>query len=231
MGVAKARFLRELSATSSKASRNVLIIGGGVAGIEAALNLAEAGFPVTMVERESTIGGGKMALMNEVFPTNDCSICVLAPPKMTEVQNHPPNITLYTYSEVTDISGSVGKFHVRVTRKPRFVLEDKCKGCVDLCSEVCPVEIENPMNYGIGKSRAIYMPIPQSVPQVVLIDPDHCVGCGLCQLACPAEAVDYEQKPEEIEFEAGGAVIVSTGYQLFDASRKKSTGLENTLMS
>ncbi len=159
--------------------------------------------------------------MNEVFPTNDCSICVLAP-KMTEVQNHP-NITLYTYSEVTDISGSVGKFHVKVKRKPRFVLEDKCKGCVDLCSGVCPVEIENPMNYGIGKSRAIYMPIPQSVPQVVLIDPDHCVGCGLCQQACPADAVDYEQKPEEIEFEAG-AVIVSTGYQLFDASRKKEYG-------
>ncbi len=220
MGVAKARFLKELSATSSKVSRNVLIIGGGVAGIEAALNLAEAGFPVTMVEKDSTIGG-KMALMNEVFPTNDCSICVLAP-KMTEVQNHP-NITLYTYSEITDISGSVGKFHVKIKRKPRFVLEKKCKGCVDLCSTVCPVEIENPMDYGVGKTKAIYMPIPQAVPQVVLIDPDHCVGCGLCSQACPADAVDYEQKAEDIELEVG-AVIVATGYQLFDASRKKEYG-------
>ena len=220
MGVAKVRFLKELSATSSKVSRNVLIIGGGVAGIEAALNLAEAGFPVTMVEKDSTIGG-KMALMNEVFPTNDCSICVLAP-KMTEVQNHP-NITLYTYSEITDISGSVGKFHVKIKRKPRFVLEKKCKGCVDLCSTVCPVEIENPMDYGVGKTKAIYMPIPQAVPQVVLIDPDHCVGCGLCSQACPADAVDYEQKAEDIELEVG-AVIVATGYQLFDASRKKEYG-------
>ena len=220
MGVAKARFLKELSATSSKVSRNVLIIGGGVAGIEAALNLAEAGFPVTMVEKDSTIGG-KMALMNEVFPTNDCSICVLAP-KMTEVQNHP-NITLYTYSEITDISGSVGKFHVKIKRKPRFVLEKECKGCVDLCSTVCPVEIENPMDYGVGKTKAIYMPIPQAVPQVVLIDPDHCVGCGLCSQACPADAVDYEQKTEDIELEVG-AVIVATGYQLFDASRKKEYG-------
>lgn len=220
MGVAKARFLKELSATRSKVSRNVLIIGGGVAGIEAALNLADAGFPVTMVEKDSTIGG-KMALMNEVFPTNDCSICVLAP-KMTEVQNHP-NITLYTYSEITDISGSVGKFHVKIKRKPRFVLEKKCKGCVDLCSTVCPVEIENPMDYGVGKTKAIYMPIPQAVPQVVLIDPDHCVGCGLCSQACPAEAVDYEQKAEDIELEVG-AVIVATGYQLFDASRKKEYG-------
>ena len=220
MGVAKARFLKELSATSSKVSRNVLIIGGGVAGIEAALNLAEAGFPVTMVEKDSTIGG-KMALINEVFPTNDCSICVLAP-KMTEVQNHP-NITLYTYSEITDISGSVGKFHVKIKRKPRFVLEKECKGCVDLCSTVCPVEIENPMDYGVGKTKAIYMPIPQAVPQVVLIDPDHCVGCGLCSQACPADAVDYEQKAEDIELEVG-AVIVATGYQLFDASRKKEYG-------
>jgi len=220
MGVAKARFLKELSATSSKVSRNVLIIGGGVAGIEAALNLAEAGFPVIMVEKDSTIGG-KMALMNEVFPTNDCSICVLAP-KMTEVQNHP-NLTLYTYSEITDISGSVGKFHVKIKRKPRFVLEKKCKGCVDLCSTVCPVEIENPMDYGVGKTKAIYMPILQAVPQVVLIDPDHCVGCGLCSQACPADAVDYEQKAEDIELEVG-AVIVATGYQLFDASRKKEYG-------
>ncbi len=220
MGVAKARLLVPLKNKIIKVNKDVLVVGGGVAGIEAALNLADSGFHVYMVEKESTIGG-KMALLNEVFPTNDCSICVLAP-KMTDVQNHP-NIDLFTFSEITDITGSVGNFQIKGIKKPRYVSEDKCKGCVEECARVCPVEISNPFDFGLGKAKAIYMPIPQAVPQVVCIDSEYCVGCGLCKQACPADAIDYDQKEEQFALEVG-AIIMATGYQLFDATRKEEYG-------
>ncbi|MGP8320765.1 MAG: CoB-CoM heterodisulfide reductase HdrA2 [Methanosarcinaceae archaeon] len=220
MGVARARLLEPLKSKTIKINKDVLVIGGGVAGIEAALNLADSGFHVYMVEKESTIGG-KMALLNEVFPTNDCSICVLAP-KMTDVQNHS-DIDLFTFSEITKITGSIGNFQVNGIKKPRYVSEDKCKGCVEECSRVCPVEISNPFDFGLGKAKAIYMPIPQAVPQVVCIDSEYCVGCGLCKQACPADAIDYDQKNEPFSLTVG-AIIVATGYQLFDASRKEEYG-------
>jgi heterodisulfide reductase subunit A len=220
MGVAKLKNLEPLEVKKVPINSNVLVIGGGVAGIEAALNLADAGYYVYMVEKEPSIGG-KMALLNEVFPTNDCSICVLAP-KMTEVSNHP-NIELYTNSEITEITGSVGNFTVKGLKKPRYVSEDKCKGCIEECSSVCPVEISNPFDYGIGKIKAISMPFPQAVPQCAYINDEYCVGCGLCRQVCPADAVDYEQKEEEFSFDAG-AVIVATGYNVFDASRKEEYG-------
>ncbi|MGP8337250.1 MAG: CoB-CoM heterodisulfide reductase HdrA2 [Methanosarcinaceae archaeon] len=220
MGVARARLLEPLKSKTIKINKDVLVIGGGVAGIEAALNLADSGFHVYMVEKESTIGG-KMALLNEVFPTNDCSICVLAP-KMTDVQNHS-DIDLFTFSEITKITGSIGNFQVNGIKKPRYVSEDKCKGCVEECSRVCPVEISNPFDFGLGKAKAIYMPIPQAVPQVVCIDSEYCVGCGLCKQACPADAIDYDQKNDPFLLTVG-AIIVATGYQLFDASRKEEYG-------
>ncbi|MGP8330906.1 MAG: CoB-CoM heterodisulfide reductase HdrA2 [Methanosarcinaceae archaeon] len=220
MGIARARLLEPLKSKKIKINRDVLVIGGGVAGIEAALNLADSGFHVYMVEKESTIGG-KMALLNEVFPTNDCSICVLAP-KMTDVQNHP-DIDLFTFSEITKITGSVGNFQINGIKKPRYVSEDKCNGCVEECSRVCPVEISNPFDFGLGKAKAIYMPIPQAVPQIVCIDSEYCIGCGLCKQACPADAIDYDQKNEPFLLTVG-AIIVATGYQLFDASRKEEYG-------
>ncbi len=220
MGIARLKLLDPLQLKKVPVTKDVLIIGGGVAGIEAALTLANSGYQVHMVEKEPTIGG-KMALLNEVFPTNDCSICVLAP-KMTDVHQHP-NIDLITLAEVTEVTGPVGNFHVTVTRKPRYVIEDKCKGCVDECGRVCPVEIPNRFDCGLGKTKAINMPIPQAVPQVVYIDNEFCVGCGLCKQACPADAVDYHQKEETLEFTVG-AIILATGYSHFDASRKQEYG-------
>ncbi|MFZ2412293.1 MAG: CoB-CoM heterodisulfide reductase HdrA2 [Candidatus Methanoperedens sp.] len=219
MGVARVALLSPLDKKTIPANKDVLVIGAGVAGIEAALTLADIGVKVRLVEKEPTIGG-KMALMNEVFPTNDCSLCVLAP-KMSDVQNHP-NITLYTYSEITKIEGRTGNFKITGIKKPRYIDEKKCKGCIDICARVCPIDVPNQFDYGIGARKSVYIPFAQAVPLVACID-EHCVGCDLCRLACPAEAVDFNQKPQEFEFNAG-AIIVATGYQPFDAKRKEEYG-------
>jgi len=219
MGVAKAALLSPLEKKTIPANKDVLVIGAGVAGIEAALNLANIGIKVHLVEKEPTIGG-KMALMSEVFPTNDCSMCVLAP-KMSDVQNHP-NITLYTNSEITGIRGRAGNYRISGETKPRYIDPKKCKGCIDICAKVCPIDVPNQFDYGIGSRKSIYIPFAQAVPLCALID-EHCVGCDLCRLACPAEAVDFNQKVEEFKFDAG-AIIVATGYQPFDARRKEEYG-------
>ncbi|MDP2846271.1 MAG: CoB--CoM heterodisulfide reductase iron-sulfur subunit A family protein, partial [Candidatus Methanoperedens sp.] len=219
MGVSRVALLSPLDKKTIPANKDVLVIGAGVAGIEAALSLADMGVKVRLVEKEPTIGG-KMALMNEVFPTNDCSLCVLAP-KMSDAQNHP-NITLYTYSEITKIEGRAGNFEIKGFKKPRYIDEKKCKGCIDICASVCPIDVPNQFDYGIGARKSVYIPFAQAVPLVACID-EHCVGCDLCRLACPAEAVDFNQKPQVFEFNVG-AIIVATGYQPFDAKRKEEYG-------
>jgi len=211
------------------AIQTALVIGGGIAGMQASLDIADKGFPVILVEREPTIGG-HMAQLDKTFPTLDCSSCILTP-KMVEVGNHS-NIELLTYSEVVDIRGEVGDFHVTIRKKPRYVDVKKCNAC-NLCAEACVQRerIPNEFDMGIGKRSAAYIPFPQAVPQKYLIDPNHCLmvtrgKCGKepkCQKACGANAIDFTQQEETITVRVG-AIVVATGYDQFNPELKPEFG-------
>ena len=192
--------------------------------MQASLDLANRGLKVYLVEKSPSIGG-RMAQLDKTFPTMDCSMCILAP-KMIECLRHP-NITLLTYSEVQEVSGSPGNFKVKILKKPRFVDGEKCTGCGE-CAQYCPVEVPNEFDMNLGVRKAIYIPFPQAVPLIYAIDEDHCLKhtlglCGLCQKICKAEAIDYDQKPEIIDLTIG-AIIVATGFELFDAQRISEYG-------
>ncbi|MDI9646365.1 MAG: CoB-CoM heterodisulfide reductase HdrA2 [Archaeoglobales archaeon] len=220
MAVAKARKDTPLYKVKSGVKKSVAVIGGGVSGIEAALTLANAGVEVHLIEKRPTIGG-HMALLNEVFPTNDCSICILGP-KMSAAWNNE-KIHVITNAEVEEISGSVGNFKLKIKKYPRFVDESKCKGCIEDCSSVCPVEVASEYNFGMGPRKAIYIPFPQSTPLYATIDRENCIGCRLCEKACEPKAINFNQQPERIEIEVG-AIIVATGYKIFDARKKPELG-------
>nr|WP_048060534.1 CoB--CoM heterodisulfide reductase iron-sulfur subunit A family protein [Methanothermus fervidus] len=219
MAVAKARLLEPLEFEKVPVTRKAMVIGGGVAGIQAALDLADMGYKVYLVEKKPTIGG-RMAQLDKTFPTLDCSICILAP-KMVDVGKHE-NIELISYAEVKKVDGYVGNFKVTVEKKPRYVDEDLCTGCGS-CIEVCPIEVPNYFDEGMGMSKAIYIPFPQAVPLCATINKDYCIECNLCDQVCERGAIKHDQKPEEIELEVG-TIIVATGYDPYDPSEKYEYG-------
>jgi len=212
-----------------------LVVGGGIAGIQAALEIADAGYHVYLVEREPSIGG-HMAMFDKTFPTLDCSACILTP-KMFDAGAHP-NITLLTYSEVEKVDGYVGNFTVRVRKRARMVDEDLCTGCGS-CWDKCPIKVvDDVFEAGMGYRKAIYRPFPQAVPKYPVIDVENCTyfktgKCRMCEKVCPTEAIRFDMEDQYVDLEVGN-VILATGYKLFDCRRIPNYGygrLENVFSS
>ncbi len=211
--VAKVNLNAPLTPGESPVTKRALVIGGGIAGIQTALDIADAGFPVDIVEKLPTIGG-KMAQLDKTFPTLDCAACILTPKMVDAGQNE--NIRIFSYSEIEEVGGFVGNFSVKIRKKARYVKEDICTGC-GLCTEKCPQKkVPNEFNLGMDTRRAVYIPFAQAVPKVATIDPNYCTmlktgKCGVCAKVCTAGAIDYTQKDEIIE-EKYGAIVAATGY-------------------
>jgi heterodisulfide reductase subunit A len=226
MKVAKVAKNQPLTPQRIGLTKRALVIGGGIAGIQAALDIANAGYPVVLVEREPTIGG-RMAQLDKTFPTLDCSSCILTP-RMVEVRQHP-NITLLTYAEVEEVSGFVGNFEVQIRQKARHVNMDKCTGC-GICWDKCPEKVPSEFDGTLGDRKAIYVPFAQAVPNVPVIDIPRCryikhleaqkegkklPPCRICEKMCPPGAIEWEQE-DQILTEQFGAIVVATGYKPYD---------------
>lgn len=191
---------------------DVLVIGGGISGEEAALNLAHQGHKIVLVEKDLSLGG-KMIHLSKVFPTLDCSACITTP-KVSETARHP-NITIYTFSEVSDIDRkSKYDFRALLTKHPRYVIEESCTGC-QLCEEACPVTVQDQYQYDLVGRKAVYVPFSIANPRIAAIDIENCSLCGACEKACPADCIDFTQEKKEIQIKVK-SVIVATGYKLFD---------------
>ncbi|MFQ6066264.1 MAG: 4Fe-4S binding protein [bacterium] len=213
--VEKVKFSEALFPIEVPITKKALVIGGGIAGIQAALDIANTGYETILVEKEPSIGG-HMAQLSETFPTLDCSQCILTP-RMVEVGQHP-KIKLLTYSEVEEIAGCVGNFKAKIRRKASFVDWQKCTGC-GVCIEKCPVKVPSEFDRGIGLRKVIHIPFPQAVPNKPVIDKKNCLyfikgKCKVCERFCSVEALDFGQKDSFIEEEAG-AIVVATGYELY----------------
>ncbi|UCF59211.1 MAG: hydrogenase iron-sulfur subunit [Candidatus Bathyarchaeota archaeon] len=211
MAVAKVRLFRPLETMEVPVTNKALIIGGGIAGISTALDLADMGFKVYLVERSESIGG-HMAQLDKTFPTLDCSICIEGP-KMVDVSRHP-NIEIISYADVLSVQGFVGNFRVKIRKNPRYIIADSCTGCGE-CRDVCPIEIPNKWDMNMGVRKAISVPFDQAVPLVYTINMDYCIECYKCVDICGArQAINFDQKAEEIELEVG-TIITATGFDIY----------------
>ncbi|MGB9778311.1 MAG: FAD-dependent oxidoreductase [Candidatus Bathyarchaeales archaeon] len=197
----------------------VLVVGGGVAGIQASLDLADSGFKVYLIDEKASIGG-VMAQLDKTFPTNDCSMCILSP-KLVATGRHP-NITILTNAEILDLKGETGNFEVKLRKRSRYIIEDKCNGC-GLCAQKCPIEAVDMYNEGLSERSAIYVDYPQAVPLKYKIDREKCIGCGTCYEICKAKAVAYDQQDSEATLKVG-SIILALGFEPFDARLKSEYG-------
>ncbi len=197
----------------------VLVVGGGIAGMQSSLDLANSGFKVYLLDSSPGIGG-TMAQLDKTFPTNDCSMCIMAP-KLVDVGRHP-NIELITYSEVESVEGEAGDFKVKIRKKARYVDVEKCTGC-GVCAKECPIDAVSVFNEGLSERRAIYLMYPQAVPLAFAIDREKCIGCGLCENLCLADAIVYDDKDELSEINVG-SIILCPGFEEFDSDQKGEYG-------
>ncbi|MEJ2555049.1 MAG: FAD-dependent oxidoreductase [Anaerolineae bacterium] len=198
---------------------DALVVGGGIAGMQSALDLADQGYQVALVEKETSVGG-KMIALSKVFPTLDCCSCITTP-KMSAVAHHE-NIQLLTYCEIQSVSQNGNGFAAQVLKKPRYVDEELCTGCRQ-CEYACPIDLPNPFDKHLGAYRAIRVPFSTAVPQKALLDIDNCLLCGKCERVCPVNAVDLTQTPKTFSIETG-AIILATGYELTPADAKREYG-------
>ena len=197
----------------------VLVVGGGVAGIQASLDMADSGFKVYLIDKEPSVGG-VMAQLDKTFPTNDCSMCILSP-KLVATGRHP-NITILTNAEIAGLSGEAGNFEVKLHRKSRYINEEKCNGC-GLCAQKCPIEAVDTFNQCLSGRAAIYVKYPQAVPLKYMIDREKCIGCNTCAEICKAKAIEYEEKDHETTLKVG-SIVLAPGFEPFDASQKSEYG-------